>query len=174
MKNVEIETALSKTVFFVLFRRDLPISTRYFTMNLVRQFCPRIRVFGMELENPCERYIHLVYSVFLSSIRFCIRIKKLFLVFSSLLLYLNLIKCGWIPSRHGTVPVFYWLPDSWQSICLSQGERVHQQFLKGLVRLRQERQIFKSWAHKYHIEFFYPSHIVTWTIWSPTNSLFFN
>ncbi|CAH3110378.1 unnamed protein product [Pocillopora meandrina] len=98
-------------------RQDLPISTRYFTMNLVRQFCPRIRVFGMELENPCE--------------------------------------------RHGTVPVFYWLPDSWQSNCLSQGERVHQQFLKGLVRLRQERQIFKSWAHKYHIEFFYPSHIVT-------------
>lgn len=94
MKNVKIETVLSKTVFFVLFRRDLPISTRYFTMNLVRQFCPRIRVFGMELENPCERYIHLVYNVFLSSIRFCIRIKMLFLVFSSLLLYLNLIKCG--------------------------------------------------------------------------------
>lgn len=99
-------------------RQDLPISTRFYTMNLVRQFCPQIRVFGMELENPCE--------------------------------------------RHGTVPLFYWLPDSWQRNCLSHhGERVNQQFFQGLLRLQQERQIFKSWAHQYHIEFFYPSHKVT-------------
>lgn len=36
-------------------RLELPISTRFYTLNLARSICPQIRVFGMELENPCER-----------------------------------------------------------------------------------------------------------------------
>lgn len=35
--------------------QNLPISTRFFTLNLARHVCSKLRVFGMELENPCER-----------------------------------------------------------------------------------------------------------------------
>ena len=36
---------------------DLPISTRFYALSLARHVCPQIRVFGMELENPCERFV---------------------------------------------------------------------------------------------------------------------
>lgn len=39
------------------YRQDLSISTRFYTLSLVQQVCLQIRVFGMELENPCERYV---------------------------------------------------------------------------------------------------------------------
>ena len=42
---------------FVFSRQDLPISTRFYTLNLARKVCPQIRVFGMELENPCKRLV---------------------------------------------------------------------------------------------------------------------
>lgn len=59
--------------------------------------------------------------------------------------------------RSGTVPLFYWVPDSRRHECLSREGTVQQQFFQGLKRLRQESEIFKSWAQQYHIEFFYPS-----------------
>lgn len=98
-------------------RQDLPVSTRFYTMSLVQQVCPQIRVFGMELENPCQ--------------------------------------------RSGTIPLFYWDPDSWRHQCLSREGRVQEQVLQRLKRLRQEGEIFNSWARQYHIEFFYPSQKVT-------------
>ncbi|XP_029194570.2 alpha-N-acetyl-neuraminyl-2,3-beta-galactosyl-1,3-N-acetyl-galactosaminide alpha-2,6-sialyltransferase-like isoform X3 [Acropora millepora] len=39
----------------VLNRQGFPISTRFYTLNLARHVCGQIRIFGMELENPCER-----------------------------------------------------------------------------------------------------------------------
>lgn len=82
--------------------------------------------------------------------------SRLFLLRVSKLLYV-----GFIRFRSRTIPLFYWVPDSWRHECLSREGRVQQQVLQGLKRLRQESEIFNSWARQYHIEFFYPSQKVT-------------
>ena len=43
--------------FYFFLSLDLPISTRFYALSLARHVCPQIRVFGMELENPCERFV---------------------------------------------------------------------------------------------------------------------
>ncbi|XP_068678678.1 alpha-N-acetyl-neuraminyl-2,3-beta-galactosyl-1,3-N-acetyl-galactosaminide alpha-2,6-sialyltransferase-like [Montipora foliosa] len=98
-------------------RQGFPVSTRFYTLNLARHVCAQIRIFGMELENPCDS------------------------------------------SR--SVPLFYWDPDSWQRRCPSQKQSVQEQFKQGVKRLQMERRIFRSWAQRYHMEFFYPSQNLT-------------
>lgn len=90
--------------------------------------------------------------------------SRLFLLRVSKLLYV-----GFIRFRSRTIPLFYWVPDSWRHECLSREGRVQQQVLQGLKRLRQESEIFNSWARQYHIEFFYPSQKVTWIFWTIRN-----
>ena len=43
--------------FYFFLSLDLPISTRFYALSLARHVCPQIRVFGMELGNPCERFV---------------------------------------------------------------------------------------------------------------------